>query len=52
MKTRVMQDEPDKAVVPERAADRPAMARNNLASRMVRWARSAARRRPSAGSRS
>ena len=48
MKTRVMQDEPDKPVVHERPADRPAMGRNNLASRMVRWARSAARRRSSA----
>ena len=52
MKTRVMQDEPDKQVVQERPADRPARGRNNLASRMARWARSAASRRSSAGSRS
>jgi hypothetical protein len=52
MKTRVMQDEPDKPVVHERPVDRPAMGRNKLASRMVGWARGAARRRPPAGSRS
>ncbi len=52
MKTRVMQDEPDKPVVHERPADRPARGRNNLASRMARWARSTARRRTSGGSRS
>jgi hypothetical protein len=52
MKTRVMQDEPDKPVMDERPADPPAMRRTNLASRMARWARSAVRRRPSAGSRS
>jgi hypothetical protein len=52
MKTRVMQDEPDKPVLHERPADRPATGRNNLASKMARWARSAARRRPPAGSRS
>ncbi len=52
MKTRVMQDEPDKPVVHERPADRPAIGRNNLASRIARWPRSAARRRPSAGWRS
>jgi hypothetical protein len=52
MKTRVMQDEPEKPVVPERPADRPAMGRTNLVSRMARWARSAARRRSSASSRS
>jgi hypothetical protein len=46
MKTRVMQDALDKPVVHERPVDRPPRGRNNLASRMVRWARSAARRRP------
>jgi hypothetical protein len=43
MKTRVMQDEPDKPVVHERPADRPASGRNNLVSRIARWARSAAK---------
>ena len=52
MKTRVMQDEPDKPVMHERPADRPASGRTNLASRMASWARSAARRRSSASSRS
>jgi hypothetical protein len=51
MKTRVMQDEPE-PVVHERPADRPARGQNNLASRIARWARSAAGRRSSAGSRS
>jgi hypothetical protein len=51
MKTHVMQDQPDKPVAHERPVDRPATRPNNLASRMARWARSAARRRPSARSR-
>jgi hypothetical protein len=52
MRTRVMQDEPDQPVVHEPPADPPPIGRNHLASRIARWARSAVRRRPSAGSRS
>ena len=52
MKTRVMQDEPDKPVVHEPPADPPAVGRNNLAAKMARWARSATTRRSSARSRS
>lgn len=50
MKTRVIQNEPDKPVAHERPAERPAKQRNKLAGRLARWARSTARRRSSARS--
>jgi len=50
MKTRLMQNEPDKPIAHERPADRPAEKRNNLAYTMARWVRRTARRRSSAGS--
>jgi hypothetical protein len=50
MKTRVMQDEPDK-LAHERPVDPPSK-RRNLVGRIARWTRRGARRRSSADSRS